>query len=145
MVSQEFTTQNVRQTRQLAKRLAGKLKGGKVLALYGDLGSGKTTFVQGLARGLSIKKRILSPTFTLIRHYTLYPKPYTLFHIDLYRLEKKDETEGLGLEEIFANKNAIVVVEWAEKIKEILPEKRWDIKFEYLGENKRRITIKQTA
>ncbi|MDP3998291.1 MAG: tRNA (adenosine(37)-N6)-threonylcarbamoyltransferase complex ATPase subunit type 1 TsaE [bacterium] len=142
MVSQKFITQNARQTQELAKRLAGDLKGEEVLALYGQLGSGKTTFVQGLAHGLGIKKRILSPTFTLIRQYAIGHK-HALHHIDLYRLEKAEEAEGLGLEEIIADKNAIVVIEWADKIKKILPTKRWEINFKYLSENKREVTVKK--
>lgn len=148
MVSQEFITQNAVQTQELAERFAKKLKvlpatrqGGEVLALYGELGSGKTTFIQGLARGLGIKKRILSPTFTLIRHYTLSPKPYTLFHIDLYRLSSLEETEGLGLKEIWTNPENICAIEWAEKIKEILPNKRWEIYFEYVSDTERRVSI----
>lgn len=141
MVSQKFTTENTHQTQKLAERFAKRLKGGDVLALYGQLGSGKTTFIQGLARGLGIKKRILSPSFTLIRPYAIPHRPYALYHIDLYRLNSLQEAEGLGLEEVFADKNAIVAIEWAEKIKEILPAKRWDIYFEYENDGRRRITI----
>src|SRR3989304_4088863 len=88
MVSQEFITQNARQTQKLAERFSRKIKampagrqGGEVLALYGELGSGKTTFVQGLARGLGIKKRILSPSFTLIRQYKISPPRSPFGHL----------------------------------------------------------------
>lgn len=143
MVFEEFITENAGQTQNLAKRIVGELENGEILALYGGLGSGKTTFVQGLARGLGIKKRILSPTFTLIRPYTVHYTPYTFYHIDLYRVEKIDEVYGLGLEEVFHDKNAIVAVEWAEKIKKMLPPKRWEIYFEYLDNDKRKIAIKK--
>ncbi|MBI5465102.1 tRNA (adenosine(37)-N6)-threonylcarbamoyltransferase complex ATPase subunit type 1 TsaE, partial [Candidatus Gottesmanbacteria bacterium] len=111
-----------------------------VLALYGELGSGKTTFVQGLAQGLKIKKRIISPTFVFIRPYAISHKQYTFYHIDLYRIEKLEDTRGLGLEEILDNPTNIIAIEWAEKIGNILPKKRIDVKFEILGENGRRIT-----
>ena len=103
----------------------------RVIALYGELGSGKTTFVQGLAKGLGIKQRIISPTFVVIRSYDNF------FHIDLYRMEK---VEGLGLEEIIEDPANIVVIEWADKLGDLLPKKRWEIKFEHIDEQKRRIT-----
>lgn len=132
----------------------------KVFALYGELGSGKTTFVQGLARGLGIKQRIISPTFIIIREYKVSPprSPFghlgggeattstpvrcsAFYHVDLYRVENERGIEGLGLEEILGDPENIVAVEWAEKVKNILPRKRIDIYFEYLEENKRKITI----
>ena len=149
MVSQIFTTQNTEETRRLAGQIGKDLKslpaswrGGKILALYGELGSGKTTFVQGLARGLGIKRRILSPTFILVRSYPLKDSELpTLYHIDLYRLHSTKEARSLGLEEIWRNPQNICAIEWAEKIKEILPKERWEIHFEYENESKRRITI----
>lgn len=137
----EIITKSARGTQKLGERLSADLKPGSILALYGELGSGKTTFIQGLARGLGIKKRIISPTFIFIRPYTLTPKPCTLYHIDLYRIKKETEAHSLGLEELFADKSAIVVIEWADRIKEILPKKRIDINFEYFDENHRRIKI----
>jgi len=148
----EIITKSAKETQKLGQKLATSLKslrpggpqgpeGDGVIALYGELGSGKTTFVQGLARGLGIKRRIISPTFIFVRPYTLDPKPCTLYHVDLYRIDTLKQTTGLGLEEIFADKNAIVAIEWAEKIKKILPKKRIDIYFEYLSENKRRIKL----
>lgn len=142
----EILTKSASETQKLGEKISVDLSFGKlssrkaiVLALFGNLGSGKTTFIQGLAKGLGIKKRVISPTFVFIRPYTLAPKPYTLYHVDLYRIEKPSDTRGLGLEEIFADKDAIVVIEWADRIKKILPKKRMDIFFEYLDENKRRI------
>lgn len=141
MVSQEFTTQNAGQTQELAERIAKELKNGELLALYGELGSGKTTFVQGLARGLGIKERVLSPSFTLIRQYTLRHTSDTFYHVDLYRLESEKEAEELGLKELWQNPKNICAIEWAEKMEKVLPKKRWDIFFEYLEENQRKITI----
>ncbi len=121
--------------------MATGLKPGSLLALYGELGSGKTTFIQGLAQGLGIKGRVISPTFVFVRQYPL-PSGKTFYHIDLYRINEIAETKGLGLEEIFTDKRAMAVIEWADRIKEILPKKRMDVHFEYLGENKRRIKTK---
>ena len=133
-----FITNSFEETQGLGREFAKKLKGGGLVALYGNLGGGKTTFVQGLALGLGIKRRIISPTFIIIRTYDIRPK--TFYHIDLYRSETSDDIRGLGIDEIIGNSNNIIVVEWAEKLKTFLPEKRIDIYFDYLDENKRKIT-----
>jgi len=136
-----FTTSSALATEKLGEKIALKLPK-RVIALSGELGSGKTTFVKGLARGLGAKGRIISPSFVLIRQYSVYHHRYTkLYHIDLYRLEKKEEFQGLGLEEIINNPYNIVVIEWAEKIKEILPKKTLWVKFQYQDKNKRKIEI----
>lgn len=146
-------TSSREKTIELGEKIAHELKSKRILALYGDLGSGKTTFVQGLAKGLGIKKRIISPTFVISRQYkipthlgggeatTSTPARCNAFyHIDLYRIENKRDLEGLGLEEIINDLQNIVVIEWAEKIKHLLSERRIDIYFEYIDENRRRIS-----
>jgi len=107
------------------------------LALTGDLGSGKTTFVQGLAEGLGFAGRIISPTFILMRKYPGF------YHVDLYRFEENvaQEVENIGLTDIWGKDKNIVVIEWAEKIKDLIPPKANWIKFEDMGEDKRRIII----
>ena len=107
------------------------------MALTGDLGSGKTTFVQGLAEGLGFAGRIISPTFILMRKYPRF------YHVDLYIFEKNvaQEVENIGLTDIWGKDKNIVVIEWAEKIKDLIPPKANWIKFEDMGEDKRRITI----
>lgn len=157
----EIVTHSPRETQKLGEKISADLKPGSILALYGELGSGKTTFIQGIARGLGIKKRVISPTFVFIRQYGIsfktprrcretasakappprWSKGSTLYHVDLYRINGATEAKGLGLEETFSDKKGIVVIEWADRIKEILPKKRTDIYFEYLGENKRKIKI----
>ncbi len=136
----EIITQNPRETQKLGQKIGADLKSGKlkkrILCLFGDLGSGKTTFIQGLAKGLGIKKRITSPTFVFVKKY----QP-SFYHVDLYRIEKFEETQNLGLEEIFSDPRVIIAVEWAEKIKKILPKERIDIRFNYLDNKKRRIII----
>ncbi len=135
-----FVTEGFKKTQQLGKRFSKKLKGGDVVTLYGDLGSGKTTFAQGLAQGLGVKRRIISPTFVIVRSYKISIKH--IYHIDLYRITNGRDIEGLGLSEIIENPQNIVVIEWPEKMGNLLPKNRWEIKFEYLDINKRRVAIK---
>ena len=138
-MNEEYITSSKEETQQLAEDLAQKLHGGDFLAFYGDLGSGKTTFIQGLAKGLGINKRIISPTFIIVRHYKINPQSF--YHIDLYRTESESDLLGLGIDEIIKDKNNIVALEWAEKMGDMLPGKRVDIHCKYLEGNKRRITI----
>lgn len=139
----EATSTSEEETRQIARELAGSLKGGDVVALYGDLGAGKTVFAQGIAKALGIKRQVLSPTFVFIRSYPLTIKPLTFYHIDLYRGQTPQDFQSLGLEDVFTN-DSIVVIEWAEKIAEILPKKRIDVTIEPINETTRRIKIKRT-
>lgn len=131
----EFVTNSPQETQNLGERLAKKFQG-RTVALFGQLGSGKTNFVQGLALGLGIKKRILSPTFIFIRPYDAE----NFYHIDLYRLENGQKGDGLGLEEILAEPNATVAIEWPEKIEAKLknPVK---IYFEKISDETRRIKV----
>ena len=138
----EFLTKSAQETKKLGRKLGSSLKGGEIIALVGELGSGKTTFVQGLARGLGIKTRIISPTFILLRKYSTQ----NFYHVDLYRLEEnlEDEVRNLGLEDVWNNKNNVVVIEWAEKIKDMLPKNTVWMNFEVLGNEERRIRIKNS-
>ncbi|OHA70430.1 MAG: tRNA (adenosine(37)-N6)-threonylcarbamoyltransferase complex ATPase subunit type 1 TsaE [Candidatus Wildermuthbacteria bacterium RIFCSPHIGHO2_02_FULL_49_9] len=118
-------------TQRIAKELAQtilkspKRKGALVLALKGELGAGKTTFVQGLAKGLGIKENVLSPTFLIIKKYKIQDAKYklqNLYHIDCYRLKSPGELLQLGWKEIIADPNNVVVVEWADHVKSIIPK-----------------------
>lgn len=133
-------TNTSEETKKIAQNLAQNLGNTRFLALFGELGSGKTTFVQGFAKGLGLKERIISPTFIIVRSYEL--EVMSFYHIDLYRVQNSNELEGLGLKEIFNDQKNIVAVEWAEKIKELLPPKRVEIYFENIGDEKRKITFK---
>lgn len=135
----QYITNSEKETRSLAKNLAKKLGG--IIALTGNLGAGKTTFVQGFAKGLGIKEKIISPTFVLIRQHKIPNLSKTLFHIDLYRLDSISNITNLGLEEIINNPKNIVLIEWAEKIKDFLPKNAIWIIFETLKTNQRKITV----
>lgn len=113
-----------------------------VIALSGELGSGKTTFVQGFAKGLGIRGKIQSPTFVIQKIYRLKTKNYKLFaHIDAYRFTKQDEILALGWEGLVKNPENIIVVEWAENIEKFLPKNRIDAKIDFVSKNKRKITF----
>ena len=115
------------------------MKGGEIIGLSGDLGGGKTTFVKGLAKGLGVRELVTSPTFVLMKEYGI------LVHFDLYRLKNKKEIETIGLSDYLGKPDKICVIEWAEKIKDCLkklPAKIIWVKFEYVGENKRKISVK---
>jgi len=132
-------TTSFEETQHAGESFAQQLKGGEVIALYGDLGSGKTTFVQGVAKGLGIEKHIISPTFIIMRTYTFGEK--TLYHVDLYRIEGEKDVEGLGLRELMNDPQNIVLIEWPEKIENLLPENRIDIVFTYVDNDNREITF----
>ena len=137
-------TKNNSETKKFGFEFAGKLKGGDVLLLYGDLGAGKTTFVQGLAKGLGIKDRILSPTFVLQRiHDVSKGNIKQLNHIDLYRIEEATGIENLGLAEMFDDKSCITVIEWADRLKDFSPKKGYRIKFAYKGGDNREINLEK--
>ncbi|HBB76160.1 MAG: hypothetical protein UT87_C0001G0032 [Candidatus Levybacteria bacterium GW2011_GWC1_40_19] len=132
------------ETKKIAGKIVSNLKAGGVIALFGELGSGKTTFAQGLAEGLGIKERIISPTFVLVREHRI--KNYEsrirkLYHIDLYRVESESELGSIGFREILSNPENIVVIEWAEKAQELLPEKRIEVHMEHEGEFQRKLRI----
>jgi len=132
-------TNSPEKTKELARIFAKGLKSPTVLALYGKLGSGKTTFIQGLAEGLGIKNRILSPTFVFIRRYS-FGKDLKFYHVDLYRLDSERDMEVIGLKEIL-EENAIIAIEWPEKVAKILPKDLIKIKLETISESKRKIQI----
>jgi tRNA threonylcarbamoyladenosine biosynthesis protein TsaE len=118
-------------------------KGAVVLALKGDLGSGKTTFTQGFLRGLGIRGKAQSPTFVIFKRFALRDLPFTnVYHFDCYRIKKADELKILGIKEILENPKNIVLIEWPERIKNILPKNIRKIEFKHgKKENERLIKI----
>lgn len=141
-MKKEIVTENFEETRDLGKKLASSLKGGEIICLEGDLGSGKTTFSQGILEGLGAEGSYTSPTFLVMKQYEKkIPNKNqikNIYHVDTYRVGTEDIL-NLGWEEITNSKENIVIVEWPERIREILPEICIKIKFESIDENKRRI------
>jgi tRNA threonylcarbamoyladenosine biosynthesis protein TsaE len=130
------------ETKKLAQDFTKRLKGGEIIALFGDLGSGKTTFTQGLAKGLGVKERITSPTFVILNLHKA-KKGLELAHFDLYRLNNEADLEGIGATDYLGKKNIISVIEWAEKARKLLPKNTIWINFEHIEKNKRKITFKK--
>ena len=132
-----ITTNSEEETFAAAEELGRKVKKGDVIALYGELGTGKTIFVKGIARGLGIDEVITSPTFTLLE---IYPGSLPLYHFDLYRIESEREFEKLGFEEYWDGEG-VSVIEWADRAQSLLPENSITIKIKYLNSTQRKITI----
>ncbi len=139
-MKKETITKSSLETQKFAEEFASKLKPGNIITLYGDLGAGKTTFVQGLAKGLGFKDKVFSPTFIFMRPYKLKGAIKTLYHIDLYRLENTKDLRNIGIEEFIGEKDAVSVIEWPEKIKGSLPQDVIELKIERLSEQTRKIT-----
>jgi tRNA threonylcarbamoyladenosine biosynthesis protein TsaE len=132
----KYTTKSEMDTIQLAQNFESEKFPNMIICLNGELGSGKTMFTKGFANALGISETITSPTFTIIKEYEEGEMP--LYHMDVYRLD--GITEGVGIEEYY-RKNGVVIIEWANTIKDILPKERLDIKFSVVDENKRVLTI----
>ena len=167
----KYITKNYKQTQKLGQLLAQEIlknpqsDKATVLCLYGDLGGGKTTFMQGFAKGLGIKQKILSPTFVIMKKFSIASSSRkrgssekknqskntldsrfcgndsNFYHIDAYRLKNYKDAVELGLKEIFKNPENIVAIEWPERIKNILPKNAIKINIEFISENKRAIMI----
>ncbi|HBI33959.1 MAG TPA: tRNA (adenosine(37)-N6)-threonylcarbamoyltransferase complex ATPase subunit type 1 TsaE [Candidatus Moranbacteria bacterium] len=153
----EYITQSSLQTKKLGSLLAEELRGGEIICLSGDLGAGKTTFTQGLLKGLKIKGPYTSPTFSIMKHYVnrarnikhgtkkmLLHDPcsmiHDIYHIDAYRITSKDLLE-LGFGDFAGKKNSITIIEWPEKVKKLIPTNALWINFQWLSEKERTITI----
>ena len=149
------TTKKEQETIALAKDFVKKaLKEAEkdkplIFYLTGELGAGKTYFVKGLAEGLGIKDNITSPTFVLMKKYAI-PKGHQssvagyqlFFHIDCYRIYDAEDAKQIGLDKVLANPRAVVAIEWAERIEDIIPKPYWEIEFKHVGEGERQISIK---
>lgn len=133
----KLTTSSELETIEFSQNLESEKFPNMVICLTGDLGSGKTVFAKGFAKALGIEDVVSSPTFTIIKEYLDGEMP--LYHMDVYRLD--GNTDGVGIEEYF-HKNGVVIIEWAETIKDILPKERLEISFKIVDENKRVLVIK---
>jgi tRNA threonylcarbamoyladenosine biosynthesis protein TsaE len=113
-----------------------------VISLEGNLGSGKTEFLKGIAKGMKLKEKIFSPTFVIMKRFPLKHKGFKfLWHLDCYRLKKISEIRELDFKEIIKNNQNIIFIEWGDKIKRLLPKNHWTIKFKIKGENKRLLEL----
>lgn len=120
----EYHSNSPKETENIAKAFAKKLVAGDVVTLDGDLGAGKTAFVQGLAKGLGVDAYVSSPTFTIVN---CYKGAMPLYHFDVYRIEESDEMYDIGFDE-YVGGDGVAVIEWSEKIADILPVPRYEIK-----------------
>lgn len=136
MMEYKITTRSELETIELAQNFESEKFPNMIICLNGELGSGKTIFTKGIANALGIDETITSPTFTIIKEYINGEMP--LYHMDVYRLD--GSVEEIGIEEYFT-KGGIVIIEWADTIKDILPSERLDIKFKIVDENKRILVI----
>ena len=127
MIKRELIIKNENETREFGLKLAEELEAGDVLALIGDLGTGKTALTGYIAQGLGISDNIVSPTFTIVREYTDGRLP--LYHFDVYRLADSEEMFDIGAEEYFYEKGGVCVIEWADIVEDILPA---DTKYIYI-------------
>lgn len=142
MESRTFRTHSEEETIALGRRLAGELTDSAVL-LIGNLGAGKTTLAKGIVQGRNgtPPEEVSSPTFTLIHQYGFEPPVY---HVDLYRLDESREVESLGLEDLFASGN-MVLLEWAERFPALMPKPRTEIRLQTLADDSREITVSSVS
>lgn len=142
----KFLTRSAKETKKLGEVLSSKIlspfpikKKAFVVALSGDLGGGKTTFLQGFAKGLGTKQKILSPTFLIMKRFRIPREKNWFYHIDCYRIKKPKEILDLGFKEIISNPKNIVAIEWADRIQKIIPKDAIWIKFEFVDKNIRKL------
>ena len=140
MKSRIFHTQSEEETIAAGEKLAAELPPKAVVLLIGNLGAGKTTLAKGIVKGLGAAQpdEVSSPTFTLIHEYSP-----SVYHIDLYRLDREDQVETLGLEEIL-DRTAVVLIEWGERFPRLMPEERIEIRLRATEENSREIEVRST-
>jgi tRNA threonylcarbamoyladenosine biosynthesis protein TsaE len=138
MKSQTITTQSPAETQAIGEQLARLCKGGEIICLSGDLGAGKTTFVKGLARGLTIdEKTVNSPTFVIMN---IYEGRLPLYHFDFYRFERQEEIGGVGYDEFLYGKG-VAVIEWSERFGTLMPPENLAIHLGHAGDQARSIKI----
>ncbi|MEG1633925.1 MAG: tRNA (adenosine(37)-N6)-threonylcarbamoyltransferase complex ATPase subunit type 1 TsaE [Oscillospiraceae bacterium] len=135
----EILTNSENETELVGEHFAKHLPDGVVVAMYGELGAGKTAFVRGMARGMGLDCRVSSPTFTIVNEYE---GERTLIHFDMYRLGSADELFGIGWEDYLA-RGAVCAVEWSENVEEAFFGDEYRVSFEKTSENSRKITIEE--
>lgn len=132
----KYISASAKETELMGEKLAKKLKGSEVIALFGGLGAGKTSFTRGLAYGLGVKDGVSSPTFALVHEYE---GKFPIFHFDMYRVTTYDDLYSTGFFDYI--ENGVLVIEWSENIEEAIPDNAITISIKAISENKREITI----
>ena len=147
-MSTKLITASAGQTKKLGQELAKKIlraplgRQARILGLVGDLGSGKTTFLQGFARGLGVKERILSPTFVIMKRFEIKDYRFkNFYHLDCYRIKNQKGLSGLGFKNIISNPENIVAIEWANLVKLALPKNAVMVRFYFVGKDSRKIIV----
>lgn len=137
----KIISHNEKETLSFGQSYAKELKGGEVLALFGDLGAGKTVFAKGLAKGLGLKTKVNSPTFNILKLYSSkgVKKIKYFCHVDAYRLGSASDLEAIGIKDFMREPGTVVLIEWAEKIKSLLPRGTKKIYIKHLHDNLREI------
>ena len=133
----EFISHSQLETEEVGRKLAEKLPGGSVVAMYGDLGAGKTAFVRGMARGMGLSCRVSSPTFTIVNEYLGQRE---LIHFDMYRLSSADELFDIGWED-YLSRHAVCAVEWSENVQDAFFGDEIVVRIEKLNDTDRKILI----
>lgn len=137
MIIVRLKTASAAETERVGEHLGRSLGAGDVVALFGDLGAGKTTLVKGIARGLGIDDEARSPTFTLIHEHRGH---LPLYHLDLYRLDGGQDVEALGVEEYIYG-SGVTVIEWADRMRHLLPPERLDVELCIAGDSERQLIL----
>jgi len=145
LTDRSLTADSADETRAIGTDLAGRLRGGDIVLLRGDLGAGKTTLTQGIARGLGVEGAVQSPTFTLVAEYDA---PYIgseaqLIHIDLYRLDGTADLESVGLDDYLEQQDSVVVIEWPDRADVATFPPHWSVRIVMTGDEQRRILIEE--
>ena len=135
----EFISHSQLETEEVGRKLAEKLPGGSVVAMYGDLGAGKTAFVRGMAKGMGLSCRVSSPTFTIVNEYL---GERELIHFDMYRLSSADELFDIGWED-YLSRGAVCAVEWSENVQDAFFGDEVVVRIEKLNDTDRKITIEE--
>ena len=133
----EFISHSQLESEEMGQKLAEKLPGGSVVAMYGDLGAGKTAFVRGMAKGMGLSCRVSSPTFTIVNEYL---GERELIHFDMYRLQSGDELFDIGWED-YVNRGSVCAVEWSENVQDAFFGDEVVVRIEKLNDTDRKITI----
>lgn len=148
----KYFTKSFKETQKLGENMAKEIvkkqtqDSAIILGLQGNLGGGKTTFLQGFAKWLGIKEKVLSPTFVIMKKFLIKKKNFeNFYHIDCYRIESTKDIEELGFRKIIKDPKNIVAIEWSEKIKEILPKSIIKISFGFIDKDKREIIIEKVC